>query len=101
MKAWQVTRNAVPLEALRLAEVETPRPGPGQLLVRVAASALNFPDVLLCLGLYQLRPPLPFTRGSSCADTSWSSARASGAGPWATGSSATRSCPGARSPSTP
>jgi NADPH2:quinone reductase len=63
VKAWQVTRNAVPLEALRLAEVDRPRPGPGQLLVRVVASALNFPDVLLCLGVYQLRPPLPFTPG--------------------------------------
>ena len=63
MKAWQVTRNAVPLEALRLAETERPSPGPGRLLVRVVASALNFPDVLLCLGLYQIRPPLPFTPG--------------------------------------
>jgi NADPH2:quinone reductase len=63
MSAWQVTRNAPPQEALRLAEVRTPSPGPGQLLVRVAASALNFADVLLCLGLYQIRPPLPFTPG--------------------------------------
>ena len=63
MKAWQVTRNAVPLEAMRLAEVDTPQPGPGQVLVRVAASALNFADVLMCLGMYQVRPPLPFTPG--------------------------------------
>ncbi|HEU5353012.1 MAG TPA: NADPH:quinone oxidoreductase family protein [Actinocrinis sp.] len=63
MKAWQVTELAEPRKALRLAEVPAPEPGPGQLLVRVAASALNFPDVLLCLGLYQMRPPLPFTPG--------------------------------------
>ncbi|MGH6657663.1 MAG: NADPH:quinone oxidoreductase family protein [Actinocrinis sp.] len=63
MKAWQVTRNAAPREALELAEVDRPRPGPGQLLVRVSAGALNFPDVLLCLGQYQIRPPLPFTPG--------------------------------------
>ena len=63
MKAWQVTELAEPRKALRLAEVSRPEPGPGQLLVRVAASALNFPDVLLCLGLYQIRPPLPFTPG--------------------------------------
>lgn len=63
MKAWQVYRNAEPKEALRLAEVDRPRPGPGQLLVRVLASALNFPDVLLCLGQYQIKPPLPFTPG--------------------------------------
>ncbi|HEU5334163.1 MAG TPA: NADPH:quinone oxidoreductase family protein [Actinocrinis sp.] len=63
MKAWQVYRNAEPKEALRLAEVDRPEPGPGQLLVRVLASALNFPDVLLCLGQYQIKPPLPFTPG--------------------------------------
>ncbi len=63
MKAWQVTRNAAPREALELADVDRPAPGPGQLLVRVSAAALNFPDVLLCLGQYQIRPPLPFTPG--------------------------------------
>jgi NADPH:quinone reductase len=63
MKAWQVTQLAEPREALRVAEVDQPSPGPGQLLVRVIASALNFPDVLLCLGLYQMKPPLPFTPG--------------------------------------
>ena len=44
-------------------EVEIPTPGPGQVLVRVHAAALNFPDVLLCRGQYQVRPPLPFTPG--------------------------------------
>jgi NADPH:quinone reductase len=63
VKAWQVYRNAEPREALRLAQVERPEPGAGQLLVRVLASALNFPDVLLCLGQYQIKPPLPFTPG--------------------------------------
>lgn len=63
MKAWQVTELAEPRKALHLAEVDRPEPGPRQLLVRVAASALNFPDVLLCLGRYQIRPPLPFTPG--------------------------------------
>jgi NADPH2:quinone reductase len=63
MRAWQVIQNAEPRTALRPADVEQPSPGPGQLLVRVIASALNFPDVLLCLGLYQIRPPLPFTPG--------------------------------------
>lgn len=63
MKAWQVTRNGDPREALRQAEVAVPSPGPGQLLVRVVASALNFPDVLLCLGRYHMQLPLPFTPG--------------------------------------
>ena len=63
MKAWQVARNGEPQDVLELAEVPRPQAGPGQLLVRVLAGAANFPDVLMCLGTYQVRPPLPFTPG--------------------------------------
>jgi NADPH2:quinone reductase len=63
MKAWQVPRHGEPREVLTLAELPDPRPGPGQVLVRVLAAAANFPDVLMCRGLYQVRPPLPFTPG--------------------------------------
>lgn len=63
MKAWQLSRYGEPQEVLELAEVPQPSPGPGQLLVRVLAAAANFPDALLCLGTYQVRPPLPFTPG--------------------------------------
>jgi NADPH2:quinone reductase len=52
-----------PRDALRLAEVPDPEPGPGQVLVRVLGAAANFPDVLMCQGSYQVRPPLPFTPG--------------------------------------
>ncbi len=64
MKAWQITRNGNPVNVLELAEVPTPVPGPGQLLVRVLAAVANFPDVLMCQGTYQVRPPLPFTPGA-------------------------------------
>jgi NADPH2:quinone reductase len=63
VKAWQVSRYGEPQEVLELAEVPQPSPGPGQLLVRVLAAPANFPDALLCLGTYQVRPPLPFTPG--------------------------------------
>ena len=63
MKAWQVRSYGEPEDVLELAEVPRPEPGPGQLLVRVLAAAANFPDVLLCRGTYQVRPPLPFTPG--------------------------------------
>jgi NADPH2:quinone reductase len=63
MKAWQVFEHGEPAEVLKLNEVPMPEPGPGQALVRVKAVALNFPDVLLCRGQYQVRPPLPFTPG--------------------------------------
>jgi NADPH2:quinone reductase len=63
MQAWRVTRLGEPKDAMQLVDVDEPRPGPGQLLVRVLASAANFPDVLMCRGLYQVKPELPFTPG--------------------------------------
>lgn len=63
MRAWQAGANGEPADVLELVDVPDPRPGSGQLLVRVRATALNFPDVLLCRGTYQVRPPLPFTPG--------------------------------------
>jgi NADPH2:quinone reductase len=63
VKAWQLDRPGEPEDVLELAELPTPEPGPGQLLVRVLAAAANFPDVLMCRGTYQVRPPLPFCPG--------------------------------------
>ncbi|MER5864980.1 NADPH:quinone oxidoreductase family protein [Kitasatospora sp. NPDC002040] len=63
MRAWQVGETGEPGAVMRLAEVEQPSPGDGQLLVRVLAAAVNFPDALMCRGHYQVRPPLPFTPG--------------------------------------
>ncbi|BBZ68088.1 alcohol dehydrogenase [Mycolicibacterium insubricum] len=56
-----------PPEDLVLTEVAEPEPGPGQLLVRVAAAAVNFPDVLFLSGGYQVAVPPPFTPGSEFA----------------------------------
>ncbi|MGW1840014.1 NADPH:quinone oxidoreductase family protein [Streptomyces sp. NPDC002067] len=63
MKAWRVHANGEPREVMRLEEVAEPQAGPGQLLLRVRAANVNFPDALLCRGQYQVRPPLPFTPG--------------------------------------
>ncbi|MGA5730320.1 NADPH:quinone oxidoreductase family protein [Streptomyces seoulensis] len=70
MQAWQVHENGEPREVMRPAEVETPTPGEGQVLLRVRAANVNFPDALLCRGQYQIRPPLPFTPGVEiCGET--------------------------------
>ena len=63
MRAWQVTELGEPVDALALNEVPDPEAGSGQVLVRVRAAAANFPDLLMCRGLYQVRPALPFTPG--------------------------------------
>ncbi|MFC9328592.1 NADPH:quinone oxidoreductase family protein [Kitasatospora sp. NPDC057015] len=64
MRAWQVDELGEPREVMRLREgLARPEPGPGRLLVRVRAAAVNFPDALMVRGLYQVRPPLPFTPG--------------------------------------
>ncbi|WP_329377739.1 NADPH:quinone oxidoreductase family protein [Streptomyces sp. NBC_01716] len=70
MQAWRVHRNGEPGEVMRLDEVDPPAPGDGQLLLKVLAADINFPDALLCRGQYQVRPPLPFTPGVEvCAET--------------------------------
>src|SRR5689334_5058763 len=58
-----------PPEQLRVAEVEQPAPGPGQVAIRVEACGVSFPDALIVQGKYQVRPPLPFTPGSEVAGT--------------------------------
>jgi NADPH2:quinone reductase len=70
MQAWQVHQNGEPGEVMRLEDVERPEPGEGQVLLRVRAANVNFPDALMCRGLYQTRPPLPFTPGVEiCGET--------------------------------
>ena len=54
-------------ETLRLEDIPTPQPGPGELLVRVRACAINFPDVLIIEDKYQLKPQRPFAPGGEIA----------------------------------
>lgn len=56
-------------ETLSLDKVEEPQPGKGELLVRVRAAAINYPDVLIIQDLYQMRPPRPFAPGGEIAGT--------------------------------
>ncbi|MFF0162474.1 NADPH:quinone oxidoreductase family protein [Streptomyces sp. NPDC005263] len=70
MQAWQVHENGEPGEVMRLADVARPTPGDGQVLLKVRAANINFPDVLMARGHYQVRPPLPFTPGVEiCGET--------------------------------
>ena len=50
--------------ALAVGELPDPKPGPGQVVIDVKAASLNFPDALMVRGLYQVKPPLPFSPGA-------------------------------------
>jgi NADPH2:quinone reductase len=67
MRGWQVRELGEPADVLTWTEMPDPEPGPGQVLVRVHAVACNFPDILVCQGRYQEKPPLPFTPGLEIA----------------------------------
>jgi len=54
-------------EMLELSELPDPEPGPGEVLVKVAACAINFPDTLIIRDLYQTKPPRPFAPGAEVA----------------------------------
>ena len=54
-------------ETLELSELADPEAGPGQLLVRVRACAINYPDVLIIEDKYQFKPPRPFAPGGEVA----------------------------------
>lgn len=66
MKAIQVHQFGGP-EVLVLHEIPTPKPGPGEVLVRVRAAGVNPYDTYMRNGTYAIKPPLPYTPGSDAA----------------------------------
>lgn len=67
MKALRVHELGEPETVMQLEECPEPTVRPGDVRLRVHAASLNFPDVLLCRGDYQVKPPLPFTPGAEVA----------------------------------
>ncbi|MGM9515665.1 NADPH:quinone oxidoreductase family protein [Roseateles sp. DB2] len=63
MQAW-ISPDAAGVQTLRWETQPTPEPGPGEVRVRIHAASLNFPDLLIVQGKYQMRPPLPFVPGA-------------------------------------
>ena len=66
MQAYLVTGFDTPAQ---LADLATPRPGPGQIGVEIAACGLNFADLLMQKGTYQDTPEPPFVPGLEVAGT--------------------------------
>lgn len=63
MQALTISALSGDYSGTALVSVPVPEPAAGQVLVRVRAAAVNFPDILMTQGAYQLKPPLPFTPG--------------------------------------
>ena len=68
MRAWQSPAETG-IAALRVAETAIPEPGADEVVVAVDAAALNFSDLLIIDGAYQIRPDRPFTPGQEIAGT--------------------------------
>ena len=66
MHAW-LCENPVGVDALTWKEMPTPAPQAGQVLIRIEAASLNFPDLLIVQNKYQMKPDLPFVPGSEYA----------------------------------
>jgi NADPH2:quinone reductase len=68
MKAVVCTRFGGP-DDLEIQDLPDPVPGPNEVVVRIAAAALNFFDTLIIAGKYQLKPPFPFSPSAEFAGT--------------------------------
>ena len=66
MKAILCKAYGLP-SSLVLEDIESPKPKEKEVLVSLKACGVNFPDTLIIQGLYQFKPPLPFTPGSDIA----------------------------------
>jgi NADPH2:quinone reductase len=66
MKAWLCSKP-VGVDALAWADLPTPDPRPGEVRVAIRAASLNFPDLLVVQGKYQVKPTPPFVPGAEFA----------------------------------
>ena len=63
MKAF-LCKEFGPVDSHQVEEIDDPIAGPGQVVVDIKATGISFPDVLIVQGLYQFKPPFPFSPGS-------------------------------------
>src|SRR5688572_4664308 len=63
MRALSLTAYDGRPESLQVTEMPVPKPGPGQVLVRVSAAPINPSDLMFVRGLYGVKKPLPAVPG--------------------------------------
>ncbi|NNE57737.1 MAG: NADPH:quinone oxidoreductase family protein [Hellea sp.] len=66
MKALQITEFA-PFADHKVVEVDAPKIRNGHVRLSIKAAGVNFPDILMVQGQYQVKPPFPFIAGAECA----------------------------------
>ncbi|MDZ4273561.1 MAG: alcohol dehydrogenase catalytic domain-containing protein, partial [Erythrobacter sp.] len=81
MQALRVECLSDDLSGVTLADVPAPIRAPGEVLIRVRAASLNFPDLLMTQGGYQYKPAPPFTSGLELAGEVLEAEPASGLAP--------------------
>ena len=81
MQALRVERLSPDLSGVTLVPVPRPEPGPDEVLVRVRATSLNYPDLLMTRGAYQFKPEVPFILGLEFAGEVVSAPEGSGFSP--------------------
>lgn len=67
MQTLRVESLSADLSGVSLSDVSLPERKSGEVLVRVHAASLNYPDLLMTKGEYQFKPEPPFTSGLECA----------------------------------
>jgi len=67
MRAWRAHENGHYRDVLRWEECDPPGCPEDGVVIDVHAASLNFPDLLVLAGMYQVRPPLPLTSGMEAA----------------------------------
>jgi NADPH2:quinone reductase len=67
MRALQVNELSDDLSGVAINDAAEPVAGQGMVVIRVFAASLNFPDLLMTRGQYQMKPEPPFTLGGDCA----------------------------------
>jgi len=55
------------VDELTVGDASVPEPAPGEVLIRVKATAVNYADSIMVAGRYQTKPPLPFSPGLETA----------------------------------
>lgn len=66
-RCWQCVALSDTFAGLQFVQSPSPPCAGGEVRVDVHAAALNFPDLLMARGLYQVKPSLPFVPGMECA----------------------------------